>query len=370
MNQRLISLDVFRGMTVFFMIIVNSSGNWTTTFAPLLHAQWHGFTPTDLVFPAFLFAVGASIAIVMVRWKKEKTTAEVYRKVLRRTFVIFAIGFLLYWFPFVDLQPEGGIAPRPLGQTRIMGVLQRIALSYGISALLLYHLPLRKAIYLTVALLLGYWLVLLGFGDLTMEGNAAHRLDLFLLGPNHLYQGEGVPFDPEGLFSTLPCVGNVVAGYATVFYLRRAKAPLRVLVRLLLWGAGLVALGCIWHYAFPINKKLWTSSYVLLTSGICILWLGALYYWLDHEKSEARWPAWFTPMGKNPLFIYILSAVGTTLLYWVPHAAHGNLYSAIYQTVFRPAGDYTGAFFFALTWTMICWAVALWMDRQRIYIRV
>ncbi|MEZ4888101.1 MAG: heparan-alpha-glucosaminide N-acetyltransferase domain-containing protein [Chitinophagales bacterium] len=369
MQQRLQSLDVFRGMTVFFMIIVNSSGNWSTTYAPLLHAQWHGFTPTDLVFPSFLFAVGASLAIVMARWKTEKTNSEVHRKILTRTAIIFLLGFLMYWFPFTDWK-DGALTFRPIGETRIMGVLQRIALAYGLSALLLYHFSLRNVIYITLGILVGYWLILLSFGDLTMSGNAGHLLDMFLLGENHLYGGEGVPFDPEGLLSTLPCIGNVVAGYATVYWLRQKPKDLEVRLCLALIGAGLIAVAFLWNYGFPINKKLWTSSYVLLTSGIAMLMLVALHYLLDWRKKEYASLNFFTPMGKNPLFIYLLSEVGVIILYWIPNAANGTLYNALYHNIFSKVGAYFGAFLFALTWTLICWSVAVWMDRRKWYVRV
>ncbi len=370
MKNRLLSLDVFRGMTVFFMIIVNSSGNWDTTFAPLLHAKWDGFTPTDLVFPSFLFAVGASLAIVMVPWKENEKSGVVHRKILKRTVIIFLLGFLMYWFPFCNLAADGSLTLRPLSETRIMGVLQRIALTYGISALLLYHFDLKTVLKITAGILIGYWLIMWGFGDLTMSGNAAHLLDEKLIGINHLYGGEGVPFDPEGLLSTLPCIGNVVAGYATVYYLRKKPNDLDLRLRLSLIGAALIAVACLWHYGFPINKKLWTSSYVLLTSGIGMLMLLTLHYVLDLRKKEYKWTSFFTPMGKNPLFIYLLSEVGVILLYWYPNATHGNLYNATYQNIFRPTGDYLGAFLFALTWTLICWAVAVWMDKKKWYVRV
>ncbi len=370
MQQRLHSLDVFRGMTVFFMIIVNSSGNWSATYAPLLHAKWHGFTPTDLVFPAFLFAVGASLAIVVQRWLSQKSSKEVHQKILKRTATIFLLGFLMYWFPFFNWAADGGFEFRPIGGTRIMGVLQRIALAYGISALLLYHFSLRRVIDISIGILVAYWLILWGFGDLTMQGNATHLLDVFLLGENHLYKGEGVPFDPEGLLSTLPCIGNVVAGYATVYFLQQKSGDLSVQLRLALMATGLMAIAFLWHYAFPINKKLWTSSYVLLTSGICMWMLVGLHYFMDGETRGWSKLQFFTPMGKNPLFIYLLSEFGVIMLYWIPNEAHGNLYSAVYQIIFRPVGDYLGAFLFALVWTLICWAVAVWMDKKRWYISV
>lgn len=369
MIKRLISLDVFRGMTVFFMIIVNSTGNWSKTYTPLLHAQWHGFTPTDLVFPCFLFAVGASMAIVMERWKAELSPSEAYKKIVFRTFVIFLIGFLMYWFPFCDWQANGSLKVRPLSDTRIMGVLQRIALAYGISAVLLYRFSLSSTIKITIGILIAYWLILIGFGDLTMEGNIGRLIDLAILRDAHLYHGEGMAFDPEGLLSTLPCVGNVVAGFATVHYLRQHDSYENKF-KILLTGAVLIGLAGLWHYGFPINKKLWTSSYVLLTSGIGIVMLMALHFLLDLGKGSQSWGKLFTPMGKNPLIIYVISQLGLTLLYWWPSAAHGNFYNTVYQIGYKWAGEYLGAFLFALTWTMICWSIALVMDKKKWYVRV
>jgi len=369
MKKRLLSLDVFRGMTVFFMIIVNSTGNWSKTYAPLLHAKWHGFTPTDLVFPSFLFAVGCSLAIVMDKMKTQSTSA-VYRKIITRTAIIFLLGFLMYWFPFWNNNGAEGFSLRPFSETRIMGVLQRIALAYGLSAILCYHFTVKTVIRIAIGILIGYWLIMMGFGDYTMSGNAAHLLDMKIIGANHLYKGEGVPFDPEGLFSTLPCIGNVIAGYATVFYLRKAKNKADSKLRIALIGGLLIGLACLWHYGFPINKKIWTSSYVLLTSGINVLMIVGLHVLVDMRSKSKGWANFFTPMGKNPLFIYVLSQIGATLFYWFPHDKSGNYYSATYENLFRWAGDYLGAFLFALSWTMICWTVALIMDKRKLYVRV
>lgn len=369
MTKRLTSLDVLRGMTVFFMIIVNSSGNWGTTYAPLLHAQWHGFTPTDLVFPSFLFAVGASLAIVIPRWK-DGNISGVHFKIFKRTLIIFLLGYLMYWFPFFDWTAEG-FQFRPIAETRIPGVLQRIALCYGLAALLCYHFSVKTVLYFTGFILLAYWGILAAFGDLTMTGNAGHLLDMYLLGADHLYAGEGVPFDPEGLLSTLPALGNVTIGYAAVYYLQKRQKDRLFKWKMTLTAGLLVACAGLWHYGFPVNKKLWTSSYVLLTSGISLWMLMSLHYVLDAKDAEPAWWAdFFKPMGKNPLFIYLLSEVGIILLYWWPSKLHGNMYSATYTNIFQPAGDYLGAFLFALTWAVICWLVALWMDKKKWYVRV
>ncbi|MDB5263766.1 MAG: hypothetical protein JWQ14_3049, partial [Adhaeribacter sp.] len=213
-TQRFTSLDVFRGMTVCFMIIVNTPGNGATTYGPLLHAHWHGFTPTDLVFPSFLFAVGNAMSFVMPRYQT-LTQAQVLGKIFKRTFIIFLLGYLMYWFPFVHWEGQQ-LAFNPLETTRIFGVLQRIALAYGIAALLIYYFNWKRALVISVIGLFLYWAILLLFGEpgaeLTLQGNAVLKLDTWLIGAEHLYRGEGVPFDPEGLLSTLPAVANVTAG--------------------------------------------------------------------------------------------------------------------------------------------------------------
>ena len=199
--QRNTALDVFRGLTVCFMIIVNTSGNGDTTYWPLKHADWNGFTPTDLVFPSFLFAVGNALSFVTNRWQTMKQL-EVLMKIFKRTFLIFLIGYLMYWFPFFKLDAQSHLILSPISNTRIFGVLQRIALCYGISALLLYYLGTRKTIWIGIASLLLYWLILLLFGESGAEfskhGNAVLSFDTWLIGINHLYRGEGFPFDPEG----------------------------------------------------------------------------------------------------------------------------------------------------------------------------
>jgi predicted acyltransferase len=215
-QQRNLSLDVFRGMTVCFMIIVNTPGNSATTFAPLLHAKWHGFTPTDLVFPSFLFAVGNATSFVMEKWGNMKQS-DVLLKIFKRTAIIFLLGYLMYWFPFFKLDAENNIISFPISDTRIMGVLQRIALCYGIAALMIYYLKPKASVIIAVALLFIYWALLYLFGDaadpLSLQGNAGIKLDKWLMGEKHLYHGEGVAFDPEGWLSTLPSIANLIAGF-------------------------------------------------------------------------------------------------------------------------------------------------------------
>src|ERR1700733_786557 len=245
-SSRSLPLDVFRGMTVCFMIIVNTPGSESLSFAPLQHAHWHGFTPTDLVFPSFLFAVGNAMAFSMKKFANMSQGAVLW-KIFRRTALIFLIGFLMYWFPFVEQGDNGSWAFRPFSHTRIIGVLERIALCYGIASLLIYYLKPRTVLIISAIFLIGYWIVLMtagvpGADPLSMTGNAGYRLDIWLFGENHHYHGEGIAFDPEGLLSTFPAVVNVVAGYFAGVYISRKGKEYEGLTKLLLWGCVLVTL--------------------------------------------------------------------------------------------------------------------------------
>ena len=317
-SNRFTALDVFRGMTICFMIIVNTPGNGATTYAPLLHAKWNGFTPTDLVFPSFLFAVGNAMSFVMLKWNT-LSQQQVLWKILKRTFIIFLLGYLMYWFPFVEKDRAGNIIAFPLANTRVFGVLQRIALCYGIAALIIYYCKPKAAVIIGVIFLLAYWIILNSFGDaanpLSMQGNEGFLIDKWMLGENHLYHGEGVAFDPEGLLSTMPAVANVIAGFTVGRYIQKNGNTYKGLVVLLLWGAAFLFLASLWNLNFPVNKKLWTSSFVLLTVGLDCIILSALIYIISFKKING-WTYFFEVFGRNPLFIYLLSELGATLLYF------------------------------------------------------
>ena len=215
-SERLVALDIFRGITIASMILVNTPGSWSHVYPPLLHASWHGFTPTDLVFPFFLFAVGAAMSFSLGKYKGDKS--DVVKKILSRTALIFLIGLLLKMFPFYQFNKGSFI---DFSTLRIMGVLQRIALAYGIAAFMCFFLSPKKLLGGAGILLVGYWGILLIFGGndpFSLEQNAALKFDLLVLGEQHLYGGFGIPFDPEGLLSTLPAVVSVIIGFmAKVF---------------------------------------------------------------------------------------------------------------------------------------------------------
>lgn len=366
LQNRFQSLDVFRGMDVALMIIVNSLGSYDTAWSPLLHAQWDGFTLTDLVFPTFLFVVGNAMCFSLVHYQNLGTGA-VMGKIFKRTALIFLIGFLMYWFPFFDITDQG-LVFRPLSGTRVFGVLQRIALCYGIAALIIHFWKDRGAVLFSIFALLAYPAILWLFGDLSMEGNAGTQLDLWLLGANHMYPGEGIAFEPEGLLSTLPSVVNVLAGYLTARLIRSKGVSFETVARLMIAGAVLLAAAQWADLVFPINKKLWTSSYVLHTVGLDLLILPVVMFIIDLSGIR-RWTGFFEVFGKNTLFIYLLSEVLVILLYWIP-VGDSSLYGWIFENIFRLSGDYTGSFLFGLWIMLTCWSVGWVMDRRKIYIKV
>jgi predicted acyltransferase len=371
-NQRFTALDVFRGMTICFMIVVNTPGNGGTTYSPLLHAQWHGFTPTDLVFPSFLFAVGNAMSFVMPRWNN-LSQADVLWKIFKRSTIIFLLGYLMYWFPFVRWESSDHLVGFPFEETRVFGVLQRIAICYLFASLLIYYLKPKTALIVSVALLFLYWLLLYLFGDhidpFSMQGNAGQALDKWLLSEKHLYHGEGVAFDPEGLLSTLPAIANVVAGYTAGAFIQKKGNTYEGLTKLLLTGACLLLAAYFWNLVFPTNKKLWTSSFVTITVGLDCIIIAAIIYIINFKK-QTKWTYFFEVFGRNPLFIYLLSELAVTLLYFFRANPSTSMYHWIYQNVFSKAGNYFGSFLFAVCFMMLCWLVGYVLDKKRIYVKV
>lgn len=372
-SQRFLALDIFRGMTVCFMIIVNTPGNGATSYSPLHHAAWNGFTPTDLVFPSFMFAVGNAVSFAMTKWAN-LSQAQVLGKIFKRTIIIFLLGFLMYWFPFVHYNDQHQLVGNPFDHTRVMGVLQRIALGYCFASLMIYYLKPYRVFIWSVILLLLYWLILLLFGETgdpyNMLTNAGTKFDIWLLGSNHLYHREGIAFDPEGVLSTLPAITNVTFGYLAGKWIQKKGKEYEGLAKLLLAGALLVALALAWHPFFPINKKLWTGSFVLLTVGIDCIILAVLIYITDFLQRR-KWAWFFEVFGKNPLFIYLLSEIGVILLgFFQVGENYRSLHSWIFENIFSHAGMYFGSFLFAISFMLICWLVGYIMDKRKIYVRV
>lgn len=366
-KQRFATLDVFRGMTVFLMIIVNTQGSGAVPYAQLMHAEWNGFTLTDLVFPSFLFAVGNAMPFAMRKWQGLPAAMVTYR-IFKRSALIFIAGYLLSWY--VTMHWAGGrLEFGRLFDTRIMAVLQRIGLCYFAAALMVWFLPVRVTVAISVLFLLLYWLLLAGYGSMSMDDNLVRNVDLAVFGAARMYRERGVIFDPEGLLSTMPAVVSVIAGYLAGSFVQKRGKTKDTTLMLLFAGCVLMIAGLFWSYFFPLNKKLWTSSYVLLAAGIDTAAIGILIYLVDIRNSgPVKW--FFTPMGRNPLFIYVLSNLFLFFLI-LPVAGEKIFFDWINEVFFQKvAPGPFGAFLFSLVFTMICWAVAWIMDKKKVYVRL
>jgi predicted acyltransferase len=395
-RPRSLALDVFRGATVALMILVNNPGSWDHLYPPLAHAPWHGCTATDLVFPFFLFAVGNALALVMPRLLAARP-ADFAAAVARRTLLIFVLGLLLNAFPFVRWDAFGDLVSRDWSRLRVMGVLQRIAIAWCLAVLLLRLLDARvkPVLMVTAALLLGYWWLCVALGapgdPYSLEGYFGTALDRALLGPAHLYRGEGVPFDPEGLAGTLPAVAQVLLGWWVGDRLREHGSAAPQLLRLFVTATLLLALAHAWQWAMPLNKKLWTSPYVLHTTALAMLTLGLLLPALDTRGGAAP-RRWWTGavaqashccavFGRNPLFIFVLSGLvprALGLLRWADGVDDQGAPRFItplpwlYRSVFADLGrdPRLGSLLFALANLGVYWALARGLDRRGIYFKV
>lgn len=365
-SNRLISLDIFRGLTIAFMIIVNTPGSWEYVYAPLRHSKWHGCTPTDLVFPFFLFIVGVSTYYSLKKYGNEFNTGSVIR-ILRRMFLILAVGLFLAIFPRFF---------RDYSTLRLPGVLQRIAIAYGVGAIICLSVRRDFLWIVTAVILLGYWGLLALFGGpdpYSLESNLVSKVDLAVLGANHMYKGFGIPFDPEGLLSTIPAIATVIIGYFIGDIINKSSESGKAVIKLLLLGAASAGLGYLWGIVFPISKPLWTSSYVLYTAGLAMGLLAVIYLIADVFKVQ-RWGTFFLVLGMNAIFSYSLAGIWTRIMLNVKFRSGTDqitLYTWIYQKIFVPiAGNINGSLLFAIFQVMLIWTVALILYRKKIYIRL
>lgn len=365
--ERLLSLDVFRGLTVAAMLLVNNPGTWSAVYDPLEHAAWHGWTPTDLIFPFFLFIVGVSMAYSLLpRRERGDAPGPLLGKAARRAAILVGLGLLLAAFPYYTLD---------LSHLRLPGVLQRIGLAFLLaSAVVLFTRPRAQA-GITAALLLGYWAAMMlvpvpghGAGNLTKDGSLAAYVDRAVLGTNHLW-ASAKTWDPEGLLSTLPAVATVLLGVFVGRWMRSERSAAERLVGLFLAGNAAVAAGWMWNEVFPINKNLWTSSYVLFTAGLAMHTL-AVCYWLVDVRGRRRWAMPFAWFGMNAIFAFFFSGVMARLLNLVKVDGR-PLKQVIFEGAFGswlPAHDASLLFAvcFVALWTGIVWA----MHRRRWYWKV
>jgi predicted acyltransferase len=372
-SQRLVSLDLFRGVTIAAMILVNDPGNGSA-YWPLKHSAWNGWTPTDLVFPFFLFIVGVSMTFSFAsRLKRGESSAGLLAHTGRRAAVLFALGVLLNGFP--DAYHASTI--------RIEGVLQRIALCYLLASLVFLWTGTRGRVIAVAACLIGYWILMRfvpvpGFGVPTHEiplldpdRNLAAWLDRKLL-MGHLYEGTR---DPEGLLSTIPAVATTLIGVLTGEWLRSTASAGRKVAWMVALGVAGVAAGEIFGIGFPINKKLWTSSYVLFTAGAALLGLALCYWAVDLRKWRGRWTMPAVVFGMNSIVAYAFSELlDKAIDAWAVHSAAGQTLSTqqfIFQRCFAPlASPPNASLIYSLVYVFVCWVVSWLLYRKRVFIKI
>ncbi len=364
--DRIRSLDAFRGLTVAGMILVNNPGSWGAIYPPLEHAAWNGWTPTDLIFPFFVFIMGISAALVIPRrLAGGMSKGMVSRQVVVRAALLFLIGLALNGFPHYDL-----------ATIRVMGVLQRLALCYLATGLLVTFTTPRAWRYSVAALLLGYWLALLlipvpgyGAGVLAPDGNLPKYIDALVLGA-HRWR---TAWDPEGILSTFPAIASSLLGALTWRWLREERSVAERALGLMLGGDALLLLGWGWSWVFPINKNLWSSSYVLWTAGLAMLVLAALMWAMD-GLGKVRWARPLEHYGANALAVFVLSGLVGRLITLIPVGSGTGattLKGWIFNHVFLSwASEVNASFAFAMVTVVCFWAVAWGMYRKGWFVRL
>ena len=384
-RERLLALDVFRGMTVAGMLLVNNPGTWSAIYPPLQHATWHGWTPTDLIFPFFLFIVGITTELSLrARRARGDSEQAIRRQVFRRAGLIFLFGLILAAFPFftwtaIADQPDASFLDRVVHRfehLRFLGVLQRIALAYLFGALLTLHTSWRQQMGIVVVLLLGYWalMTLVPVPDTGVPGRfvldkpdqlLSAWLDRTILGVDHVWTGSKT-WDPEGLLSTVPAIGTMILGTFAGRWIGERERPLNErLVALYAVGALFMMAGLMWHWVFPINKSIWSSSYVVFTAGMAAVSL-ATCLWLIDVCQLRRWTFPFVVYGMNPMLAFLGSGLMARLTVSVLTvdvgggtrvSVQGLLFSRLYASWLPPReASFAYALSFVAVWFLILWA--------------
>ena len=384
-RERLLALDAFRGATIAGMILVNNPGSWSHVYAPLLHADWHGWTPTDLVFPFFLWIVGVAITLSLGRrLEAGAPKGPLVRKILVRCAVLIALGIFLASLGRV-VPALFGFGDVPLGEAvatwRWPGVLQRIGVCYAATALAYLYLPFRALPWLCALLLLGYHALMTlvpvpGIGTPNLDAPGGHLsawLDVAVFGEGHIWRSAKV-YDPEGILSTLPAIGTCLLGLFAGRVVRSGEALERRVLRLFVYGSLLVVAGYVWSWSFPINKKIWTSSFATFTAGqaACAL---ALFVYVCDVKGWRRWAEPLRVYGVNPISVYVGSALFVYATLWTTvTGADGEavaLRTWLYRDVFATWLDPKAASLaFGLSWIALWGVILAILDRLGIHIRV
>jgi predicted acyltransferase len=394
LRERLVSLDVFRGITIAGMLLVNNPGTWSAIFPPLEHAEWNGWTPTDLIFPFFLFIVGITTHLSMsARRARGDDDAALIKQILRRGIIIYLLGFGMAMFPFfqwgsIQSLPNATAWDRILYRiehVRLLGVLPRIAIVYICAGLLTLKTTLKQQIAIIATLLFGYWFAMtvlpvpgenaIGAQLLnTHDRNLAAYLDRLILTTNHTWTGS-VTFDPEGPFSTLPAIATAMLGVlAGTWIARKDKQLLDRISGLFAAGAIGMVVGLMWNWSFPINKNLWTSSYVVFTAGMASVTLATVMWIVDYNQVKG-WTKPFVVYGVNPIVAFVGSGVLARLIYTLWHVEYQGksvaIQDAIYQSVFLPwLPERVASLAFAISFVLLWYGILLVLYRRKIILKV
>lgn len=370
-SARLISLDVFRGITIAGMILVNNAGSWDYVYPALSHAEWHGVTPTDLIFPFFLFIMGAAVPFAFAkRLESGAPLRGIYKKIISRTFLLILLGLIINAFPVYNWDF--------LEKLRIPGILQRIAVVYLAVSLIYLKTGLKAQIVISFAILLIYWGLMslipvpgVGYANLEPATNLSAWIDRLVFG-NHVWEYTKY-WDPEGLLSTLPAISSGLFGLLTGRWLRSKNTEEIKTINMFLSGCFAVVISMFWDMVFPYNKNLWTSSYVLYTTGIALLFFGVCY-WLIDVKGKIWWTKPFLVFGSNAITVFFLSEITAGIFYMIYIPAGGSsleLKEFIYQYWFRSwLSPVNASLAYAVTYDLF-WLGVMWiLYRKKIFIKI
>jgi len=380
-SKRLVALDVFRGATVALMILVNNPGKWGAQYGALKHAPWHGWTPTDFVFPFFLFIVGVAMAFAFRKYDY-KLNKDATKKIIKRTLIIYGLGIFLGLLHPVAGNTFGEVVRNLFGNWRLVGVLPRIALCYLFASLLVLKFNKKTVMWIAGGILVGYWILLASTGGFGVEDVLVRKIDLAILGDGHIYHGyrdsmgQRIAFDPEGLLSTLPAIVTTILGYFTGMLILETSDKKLLVKKMLIRGVAFLALGLLWGLFFPINKPIWSSSYVILMGGWAMLFLGISILLIDVLGWKSATEP-FVVFGSNPLFIFVLSSVYAKLLAYIKfipmNGAIVNTKTWLFAKIFMPMANYSridASLLFALTTITIFWAISLILYKKKIFIKI
>ena len=378
-GKRILSLDVLRGMTIVGMIIVNNPGSWANIFAPLRHAEWNGCTPTDLVFPFFIFCMGTAMYLSYRKFDFRLTLRTAWHTIYRGALILL-IGWALSWFGMALSHLCAGdgvyysLVQFPIDHMRYMGVFPRLGIVSALAGLLLLLCKPKGIPFVAAALLIGYCILQSVTDSFELDAdNVVARVDVALMGEQHMYHKGGIAFDPEGLLSTIPCIAHCLIGAIFGSLLMSSGQQEVRIYRVQLLGAVMLFMGFLLDYAYPINKSMWSASYVFLTCGLAALLLG-VFTWLIDLRGFHRWSVFFESFGVNPLLMFCCSAILVYIMRVIRFTINEttyNVWGAWYNLIMQPwLGDKWGSLACAVSLVLILWAIAWPLYRKQIYIRI